>query len=61
MSTRKDLHKEALKDAYKEALKEFLDEKFAKVGKWSLQGISIAALGVLVYLILWSNGWNPPK
>jgi hypothetical protein len=46
------------KDALKEALKEWLDEKFAAVGRWSVSGIVVAALGALAYFILTSNGWQ---
>lgn len=46
------------KEALKEALKEWLDEKFASFGKWTLMGISAAALGILAYFILISNGWH---
>lgn len=46
------------KDALKEALKEWMDEKFASFGKWSLGAIATAALGLLAYLILTTNGWH---
>jgi hypothetical protein len=48
------------KEVVKEALKEWLDEKFALVGKWTVQGIVAAALAALVYFILAWNGWKQP-
>lgn len=49
------------KEALKEALKEWMDEKFAAFGKWSLGAISVAALGLLAYLLLTINGWHLAK
>lgn len=46
------------KEAVKEALKEWLDEQFARVGKWTVHGIIAAALAALVYFILVHNGWR---
>ena len=46
------------KEAVKEALKEWLDEQFARVGKWTVHGIIAAALAALVYFILVHNGWK---
>jgi hypothetical protein len=54
------LEKGLTKDVVKEALKEWLDEKFALVGKWTVQGILAAALAALVYFILAWNGWKQP-
>lgn len=52
---------EAMKRAMKEALKEWLDEKFARFGRWSLTGLAAAAIVALVYFILKANGWHPPS
>lgn len=46
------------KDAVKEALKEWLDSQFARVGKWTVNGIISAALVALLYFVLWHNGWK---
>lgn len=46
------------KEAVKEALKEWLDEQFARVGRWTVHGIVAAALVALVYFILMHNGWR---
>lgn len=46
------------KEAVKEALKEWLDAQFAKVGKWTVNGVVAAALVALVYFILVHNGWK---
>jgi len=46
------------KEAVKEALKEWLDEQFARVGKWTVHGIIAAGLAALVYFILVHNGWR---
>lgn len=48
------------KEAAKEAITEWMDEKFAKLGKWSAGTIVVAALGALAFFILWTNGWRPP-
>ena len=53
--------KSAVKEATKQAIKEFLQEKYAEIGKWSVRLIIGGALGLLVYLILLSQGWTPPK
>lgn len=46
------------KEAVKEALKEWLDDQFARVGKWTVNGILAAALAALVYFILIHQGWK---
>lgn len=45
-----------IKDAMKEAVNEWLDDKFKQVGKWTVRGISAAALAALVYFILHFGG-----
>lgn len=50
-----------VKAMLKEALKEWLDEKYADAGRWTVNGLIIAAIGVLGYLLLWKSGWTPPK
>ena len=47
---------EEKKEIIKNALKEWLDEQFAIFGKWTLTGLSAAALTGLVYLALVSAG-----
>lgn len=51
---------ETTKAAVKEAIKEWLDEQFAKLGKWTLGSLAALGLAALVYLILWANGWRQP-
>ncbi len=57
--------KQALKDAeakriIKEAIREWLDEQFAKFGKWSAYGLLAAATTVILYMTLVVNGWHRP-
>jgi hypothetical protein len=52
------LEAEVLKEAYKEAMKEWLDEQFAKFGKWSFFSLLSAGLAALIYFILVANGWH---
>ena len=52
----KDLVKEALKEAYKEVLQEHL----ARVGRWTISTVVLAALGLLLYLVAVKAGWTPP-
>ena len=52
------LQKDLVKSALKEALKEWLDEKFQVFGKWSIGAIAAAALALLAWGILVSNGWQ---
>lgn len=52
------LQKDLVKEALKEALKEWLDDKFLTFGKWSLGAISAAALALLAWGLLVSNGWQ---
>lgn len=47
-----------LKEAAKEAIREFLDEQFARFGKWSLASLSAMALAALTYFILSMSGWH---
>lgn len=44
----------------KEAIKEWLDEQFARFGKWSLAALASLALAALVYFILSVSGWRAP-
>lgn len=57
--------KQALKNAeakriIKEAIREWLDEQFAKFGKWSLYGLLAAATTLILYMTLVMNGWHKP-
>ncbi len=54
----RNLEAEVLKEAYKEAMKEWLDDQFAKFGRWSFFGILSASLTALIYFILTANGWH---
>lgn len=53
-----NLSKEEAKEAMKEAIKEWMDDQFARLGKWSAGGIIVAALGALGYFIMTMNGWH---
>ena len=52
------MNEEETKQALKEALKEWLDDKFSTFGKWTATAIAAGVLGVLVYFMLISNGWQ---
>lgn len=44
----------------KEAIGEWLDGQLARVGLWTLAGISAVALATLAYFTLVRLGWRPP-
>lgn len=50
--------RELIKNAAKDAIKEWLDDQFAKFGKWSMAALASAALAALVYFILTASGWH---
>ena len=52
MPVDKDVQKEALK----EALREWLDEQAAKVGRWTIKFVFMAAFAGAVYLYLYLHG-----
>ena len=57
--------KQAMKDAetkrvIKEAIREWLDEQFAKFGKWTFYGFLAAVVAALLVLVLMANGWHKP-
>lgn len=47
-----------MKQAVKEALREWLDDQFARFGKWSAGAVAAMGLAALVYFILTMNGWH---
>jgi hypothetical protein len=49
---------EQIKRALKEAMREWLDEQFARFGRWSFYGLMSAGLVALVYAILTTSGWH---
>jgi len=49
-----------MKAALKDAIKEWMDAKFADLGRWTLHGVLVAAIGALAYFILTTHGWKPP-
>jgi hypothetical protein len=51
-------HERIYKEAVREALKEWLDEKFAVVGKWTVNSVLAVGLAALVYFVLAYNGWK---
>jgi len=60
-----DQLKQAMKDAeakriIKEAIREWLDEQFAKFGKWTFYGGLALATTVILYMTLVVNGWHKP-
>ena len=71
MDEKHEIYKEALieylttkagrkerKEIVKEAINEWLDDKFQKVGRWTVSGVMAATVALLGYMILWSNGWH---
>lgn len=55
--------KRAMRDAetkriIKEAIREWLNEQFAKFGKWSFYGIISLATVAVLYTTLVANGWH---
>lgn len=44
-----------IKDVFKEALKEWMDEKFAKFGKWTLGALGVIIFGFILKLI---SSWH---
>ena len=50
--------RELIKSAAKDAIKEWLNEQFAKFGKWSMAALASAALAAVVYFILHMSGWQ---
>ena len=57
MRSQLDLDDEEQKRIVKEAIHEWLDEIFAAVGRWSLGGLTSAALAWGVYGWLKFHGW----
>lgn len=60
-----DEFKQAMRDAdmkrlIKEAIREWLDEQFAKFGRWSLYTVLALATASILYLSLSANGWHKP-
>lgn len=53
-----NLKKDEIKQALKEGLKEWMNEKYAVFGLYSIRAVGVAALGALIYFILWANGWH---
>ena len=51
-------HERIYKEAVREALKEWLDEKFALVGKWTVNSVLAVLLAAVVYFVLAFNGWK---
>lgn len=49
---------EEQKAIFKEALTEWLEAKYTTFGKWSLAALGAAAIGAIVYALLWI-GWRP--
>lgn len=43
--------------AIKQAINEWLDAKYSAVGKWTVRGITVAALGAFAHFLASSNGW----
>jgi len=52
--------KDIVKEALKEGLREWLDEQFARVGRWTLTGIAAAGFFVLMWTWLSLHGWKGP-
>jgi hypothetical protein len=52
--------KQLMKEAFKEAYHEWLDDQFARFGRWSFYSLAAMALVALLYFILVRSGWTPP-
>ncbi len=55
-----DENKRLVKEAMKEAYKEVLEKNYAEVGRWTVRGVVLAALALLLYLVAIKSGWTPP-
>lgn len=53
-----DVDPDVVKAALKEAIREWLDEQFARFGKWSLASLSAMTLAALTYFVLSMSGWH---
>lgn len=49
-----------MKRIVKDAIREWLDEQFAKFGRWSLYTVLALATASILYLSLFANGWHKP-
>ena len=49
--------REERKKIIKEAITEWMDGKFLELGIWTFRGMLAMGFGVLVYLVLITNGW----
>lgn len=58
MKTMTDDPNDLLKKALKEALTEWLEAKYTTLGKWSMAALGAAAIGAIVYALLYI-GWRP--
>lgn len=56
-----DFNRDEQKALIKEAIHEWLDEKYATFGKWTLKGLTSAALAIFIYLYAAAHGWVVPK
>jgi len=52
--------REERKEIVKEAIKEWMDEQFARFGRWSLYTILAAAVAGVAYVTLFVHGWIKP-
>lgn len=50
--------KVVIKDAIKEAVVEWIESQQARVGKWTISGLAVLAVGGLVYLALTYLGFR---
>ena len=46
------------KQIQKEVIQEWLDEQWAKFGKWSAVGLASMAFAAITYYFLMSQGWS---
>lgn len=46
------IDEDTMKRAVKEAIKEWLNEQFARFGKWSLAAIGAMALAAITYILV---------
>lgn len=53
-----NLDEDRVKEALKEGLKEWLDEQYARVGRWTVGAFLTMLFSTLVWLILYKNGFT---
>ena len=61
MSELEEMSRTERKAIIKEAITEWMDQKFMELGIWTFRGIMAMGFGILVYMVLTTNGWVQHK